>query len=82
MTFEKFVEALYEAGWRAIGDAQHRHIRKLWNELCEAGMTIPSCHLTPAAPDRVIGALFDCSEPEKVINGDRHTQPCQAGELQ
>jgi hypothetical protein len=29
--------------------------------------------LTPATPDLAIGGDFDCSEPEKVTNGDRHT---------
>jgi hypothetical protein len=27
----------------------------------------------PVAPDLAIGGDFDCSEPEKVTNGDRHT---------
>ena len=28
---------------------------------------------TPAAPDLAIGDNFNCSEPEKVTNGDSHT---------
>lgn len=30
MRFQKFVDALYEAGWRAPLDAQHSEIKKLW----------------------------------------------------
>lgn len=38
MTFDEFVEALTKAGWVARNDAQHRHIRELWNELCFKGL--------------------------------------------
>jgi len=41
MTFNQFIEALYEAGWTAPNDAQHAHIRELWNDLCLKGLNIP-----------------------------------------
>jgi hypothetical protein len=40
MTFDKFVEALKKAGWVARNDAQHKHIRELWNDLCCEGLRI------------------------------------------
>ena len=33
MTFEQFTTRLYHAGWRSSCDAQHVHIRELWDEL-------------------------------------------------
>ncbi len=41
MTFVEFVEKLKRAGWVARNDAQHEHIRELWDELCFKGMTVP-----------------------------------------
>lgn len=41
MTFEEFVEALRKAGWVSRGDAQHKNIRELWDELCFKGLNIP-----------------------------------------
>lgn len=41
MTFQEFVDALYKAGWRSPLDAQHTEIKKLWDELCQRGMTVP-----------------------------------------
>ena len=42
MTLDEFIEALYKAGWRAPNDAQHQHIKELWEELCLRGMIINS----------------------------------------
>ena len=33
MRYQAFVDALYEAGWRAPCDAQHTEIKKLWARL-------------------------------------------------
>ena len=33
MRFEDFVDALWQAGWRPMADAQHTEVRKLWEEL-------------------------------------------------
>jgi hypothetical protein len=33
MTFDEFVDALHEAGWRGVGDAQHEYIAELWRQL-------------------------------------------------
>ena len=41
MTFDEFVEALLKAGWVARNDAQHAHIRELWDDLCLRGLNIP-----------------------------------------
>lgn len=41
MTFDEFVEALKKAGWVARNDAQHAHIRELWDNLCFMGLNIP-----------------------------------------
>jgi len=41
MTFDEFIEALYQAGWIALMDAQHNNIVKLWEELRDKGIRIP-----------------------------------------
>lgn len=35
MELETFIEALYEAGWKAPMDAQHENIEKLWEKIME-----------------------------------------------
>jgi hypothetical protein len=41
MTFDEFVEELRKAGWVGRNDAQHTHIRELWDSLCYRGLNIP-----------------------------------------
>lgn len=33
MRKQQFIDAVYDAGWRANHDAQHEHIEKLWAKL-------------------------------------------------
>jgi hypothetical protein len=33
MRSQQFIEALYEAGWLAVHDAQHNNITELWKKL-------------------------------------------------
>lgn len=33
MRFDKFLDALHEAGWRSTADAQHTGIYELWKQL-------------------------------------------------
>ena len=33
ISFDDFVDALYEARWRSLCDAQHTEIEKLWRKL-------------------------------------------------
>ena len=47
MTFEEFIEALNKAGWVARNDAQHKHVRELWDDLCFKGLNIPMPNKTP-----------------------------------
>ncbi len=48
MTFDEFVEELRKAGWVGRNDAQHTHIRELWDSLCYRGLNIPhaNAHLS------------------------------------
>lgn len=36
MQLDKFIEALYDAGWDSPHDAQHSHIEKLWRDMFPA----------------------------------------------
>ena len=36
MTFDKFTEELYEAGWKPASDAQYAGVQQLWFKLIEA----------------------------------------------
>lgn len=33
MRFDKFLDALHEAGWRSTADAQHTGVYELWKQL-------------------------------------------------
>jgi hypothetical protein len=50
MTFDEFVKALHKAGWVARNDAQHAHVRELWDDLCSRGLDIPMPNATADLP--------------------------------